>query len=60
MNAVKAKEVTYIRVTGAVTVDVKLSPPRLLSLEDAISYIREDELVEVTPKHIRIRKAILS
>ena len=60
MNAVKAKEVTNIRVSGSAVVVEKLSPPRILSLEDAIAYIRDDELVEVTPKHIRIRKATLS
>ena len=60
MNSVKAKETTNIRVSGSVGVVEKLSPPRILSLEDAIAYIRDDELVEVTPKHIRIRKAILS
>ena len=60
MNAVKSKEVTNIRVTGSAVVAEKLSPPRVLSLEDAIAYIRDDELVEVTPKHIRIRKAVLS
>lgn len=60
MNAVKAKEVTNIRVSGAVDVVDKLSPPRIMSLEEAIAYIRDDELVEVTPRHVRIRKAVLS
>jgi len=36
-----------------------LVPPKIFSLEEAITYIREDELVEVTPKWIRIRKRIL-
>jgi len=36
-----------------------LQPPRLFSLEEAVTYIRDDELVEVTPKWIRIRKRIL-
>jgi len=36
-----------------------LQPPRLFNLEEAVTYIREDELVEVTPKWIRIRKRIL-
>jgi len=60
MNAVKAKATTNIRVTGAVEVVERLSPPRIMGLEDSIAYIRDDELVEVTPKHIRIRKIILS
>lgn len=60
MNAVKAKATTNIRVTGAVDVVERLQPPRVMGLEDAISYIRGDELVEVTPKHIRIRKKVLS
>ena len=56
MNAVKQKETTNIRVTGAVDVVEKVSPHRVMTLEDAIAYIRDDELVEVTPKHVRIRK----
>lgn len=60
MNAVKAKAMTNIRVTGAVDVVEKLAPPRIMGLEDAIAYIRDDELVEVTPRHIRIRKKVLS
>jgi len=60
MNAVKAKAVTNIRVTGAKEVEDRLVPPRPMGLEDAIAYIRQDELVEVTPKHIRLRKRILS
>lgn len=38
----------------------KVSPHRNMSLEEAIAYIRDDELVEVTPKHVRIRKQVLS
>ena len=60
MNAARQKEVTNIRVSGSATQEEKLSPPKIMSLEEAIAYIREDELVEVTPKHIRIRKKILS
>ena len=60
MNAVKSKATTNIRVTGAKEIEVRLSPPRILGLEDAIAYIRPDELVEVTPKHIRLRKKILN
>ena len=60
MNAVKAKATTNIRVSGAAEVVDRLQPPRIMGLEEAISYIREDELVEVTPKHIRLRKKVLS
>lgn len=60
MNAVKAKATSNIRVTGAVQVDDKLLGPRTMGLEECIAYIRQDELVEVTPKHIRMRKKVLS
>ena len=58
MNAVRTKKLTNVRSVGSEE-HIKLSPPRIFSLEEAISYIRDDELVEVTPKHIRIRKVIL-
>ena len=58
MNCVKSKKQTNIRAAGHDEA-IKLSPPRLFNLEEAISYIRDDELVEVTPKWIRIRKKIL-
>jgi GTP-binding protein len=38
---------------------IRLVPPRLLSLEQAIEFVREDELVEVTPQSIRLRKKVL-
>ena len=38
---------------------IRLVPPRLLSLEQAIEFVREDEMVEVTPKSRRLRKKIL-
>lgn len=56
MNAVKAKATSNIRVTGAVGVDEKLTSHKVMGLEESIAYIRDDELVEVTPKHIRMRK----
>ena len=58
MNAVKTKKVTNVRAVGHDDA-IKLSPPRVFGLEDAITYIRDDELVEVTPKWIRIRKRVL-
>ena len=58
MNPCKLKKLTNVRSVGHEDA-IKLSPPRLFSLEEAVTYIREDELVEVTPKWIRIRKRIL-
>jgi len=58
MNAVKAKELTNIRVKGSED-KINLTTPRKLGLEEAIGIIRDDELVEVTPKWIRLRKRIL-
>jgi GTP-binding protein len=55
VNPVKGKELTNMRSSGA---DEKLflAPPRKISLEEALSYIQDDELVEVTPDVIRLRK----
>ena len=58
MNPVKAKQLTNVRTKGSEDAII-LTPPRILGLEDAVSYIRDDELVEVTPKWIRLRKRIL-
>jgi GTP-binding protein len=55
VNPLKAKQLTNIRAAGKDDA-VRLTPPRRLSLEEAISYIGDDELVEVTPKNIRLRK----
>jgi GTP-binding protein len=54
----KAKQLTNIR-TKAADEAIRLTPPMILSLEDAIAYIQDDELVEVTPKSIRLRKKLL-
>ena len=58
VNPSKAKKLTNIRTTAA---DEKLflTPPRSLSLEEALEFINDDELVEVTPKAIRLRKRVL-
>ena len=58
VNALKAKQLTNIRASGKDEA-IRLTTPRKMSLEQAIAYIEEDELVEVTPKSIRLRKAIL-
>ena len=59
VNPCKTKQLTAIRSKGA---DEKLilTPPRQMSLEEAIEYIAADELIEVTPKNIRLRKTILN
>jgi len=59
VNAMKSKQLTNIRTTSKDEA-VRLTPPRLMTLEKAIAYIEEDELVEVTPKSVRLRKALLS
>ncbi|MEM8772844.1 MAG: translational GTPase TypA [Pseudomonadota bacterium] len=58
VNPLKAKQLTNIRAAGKDDA-VRLTPPRRLTLEVAISYIDDDELVEVTPKSIRLRKIAL-
>jgi GTP-binding protein len=58
VNIVKEKKLTNMRASTADEA-IRLIPPRLLNLEQAIEFIREDELVEVTPQSIRLRKKIL-
>jgi GTP-binding protein len=58
VNAIKEKKLTNMRASGADEA-LRLVPPRLLSLEQALEFIKEDELVEVTPQTIRLRKRIL-
>ena len=59
VNATKEKKLTNMRASTSDEL-VRLIPPRLLSLEQTLEFIREDECVEVTPKSIRMRKAELS
>src|SRR5947208_2729788 len=59
VNAAKPKKLTNMRASSA-DVLVRLIPPRPLSLEQALEFIRDDEAVEVTPKSIRLRKTELS
>jgi GTP-binding protein len=59
VNLTKEKKLTNVRSSGADEA-IRITPPRKMSLEEALEYIKEDELVEVTPKSIRIRKAMLS
>ena len=58
VNPLKSKQLTNFRASGKDDA-LRLSPPKRLTLEQAIAYIDEDELVEVTPKSIRIRKIYL-
>jgi len=58
VNPLKGKQLTNIRTTSKDEA-VRLTPPRKVTLEDAIAYIADDELVEVTPKSIRLRKRLL-
>ena len=58
VNPVKTKKLTNIRAAGKDD-NILLTPPRRMSLEEALAYIEDDELVEVTPKSIRLRKRAL-
>ncbi len=58
VNIVREKKLTNMRSSGADDAN-RIVPPRLLNLEQALEFCREDECIEVTPKHVRIRKTIL-
>jgi GTP-binding protein len=58
VNPIKEKKLTNIRAAGKDDA-MLLTPPRRMTLEQAISYIDDDELVEVTPSAIRLRKRYL-
>jgi GTP-binding protein len=58
VNPIRGKQLTNIRTTSKDEA-VKLTPPKVMNLEQAIAYIEADELVEITPKNIRIRKRYL-
>ena len=55
VNPLKAKQLTNVRASGSDDA-IKLTPPRIMTLEDMMAYILDDELVEVTPKSLRLRK----
>jgi GTP-binding protein len=59
VNITKEKKQTNMRASTADEA-IRLIPPRQLSLEQAIEFINDDELVEVTPKSLRVRKRILA
>ena len=58
VNPMKSKQLTNFRSTGKDDA-IRLTPPRIMTLEQAIAYIDDDEMVEVTPLNIRLRKALL-
>jgi GTP-binding protein len=58
VNPLKAKQLTNIRAAGS-DENIILTPPIRMSLEQALEFIDDDELVEVTPKNIRLRKKLL-
>lgn len=58
INVLKGKQLTNIRAAGKDEA-IRLVPPKLMSLEEMIAYIEDDELVEVTPKSLRLRKKLL-
>jgi GTP-binding protein len=59
VNVAKGKKLTNMRASGSDD-NVLLEPPRIMTLEDAMGYIADDELIEVTPKSLRLRKRLLS
>ncbi len=59
VNPMKSKQLTNFRASGGKDDAIRLTPPRRMTLEQAIAYIDDDELVEVTPKNIRLRKRYL-
>ncbi len=59
VNAQKTKKLTNMRASGSDDA-IRLTPPVIFSLEEALEFINEDELVEITPKSIRIRKTVLN
>jgi GTP-binding protein len=58
VNPIKGKQLTNVRSSGTDDA-IKLVPPRILNLELALEWIEDDEIIEVTPESIRIRKRIL-
>jgi GTP-binding protein len=59
VNVCKKKHLTNMRASGG-DMEIRLTPPRSMSLDEAIEYLSDDELLEVTPENFRIRKRILS
>jgi GTP-binding protein len=58
VNVTRRKQQSNVRASGSDD-SLRLSPPKIMSLEEALEFIEEDELIEVTPMNFRIRKRIL-
>jgi GTP-binding protein len=58
VNPMRAKQLSNVRSSGKDDA-IRLTPPKKMTLEQAIAYIDDDEMVEVTPKTIRLRKRFL-
>ncbi|MFT7098936.1 MAG: GTP-binding protein [Rickettsiales bacterium] len=58
INILRGKQLTNVRASGTDEA-IRLTPPKELTLEDMITYVDDDELVEVTPKSLRLRKRFL-
>ena len=58
VNVIKGKQLTNVRASGS-DENIQLTPPQVLSLEQALDFIDDDELLEITPKNIRLRKKFL-
>jgi len=58
VNAVRTKQLTNFRVSGKEDA-IKITPPITLTLEYAVEFVDDDELVEITPRSIRLRKRFL-
>ena len=59
VNVLKGKKLTNVRASGSDEA-VRLTPPIKMSLEDMMSFIKDDELLEVTPQNLRLRKKFLN
>jgi GTP-binding protein len=59
VNVTRGKKLTNMRASGS-DENILLEPPRVMTLEDAMGYIADDELIEVTPKSLRLRKRLLN
>ena len=59
VNPIKGKQLTNVRASGT-DENIVLTPPVKFTLEQAIEFIDDDELVEITPNHIRLRKKLLT
>jgi GTP-binding protein len=58
VNVCKEKKMTNVRASNS-DIAVALTPPMLMSLEEALDFLAQDEVMEVTPKNIRLRKRVL-